>query len=96
MFLSPGAIEGVGVELGNIVPVEVEAAEGGDLVDAPGYVGQPAVQDTATQYNTRALVPPALIEYGVRSRKLTKRGEKFEEMCQVLERIWRQLGRNME
>ncbi len=45
---APGSVEGVRVELRDVVPVQVEAPEGGDLVDPAGDVRQPAVPHTGT------------------------------------------------
>ena len=40
-----GSVEGVGVQLGDVVPLQVQGSEGRDLVDASRNVGEPAVLD---------------------------------------------------
>ena len=40
-----GSVEGVGVQLGDVVPLQVEGAQAGDLVDASWDVGEAAVLD---------------------------------------------------
>ena len=40
-----GSVEGVGVQLSDVVPLQVQGSEGRDLVDASRNVGEPAVLD---------------------------------------------------
>ena len=40
-----GSVERVGVQLGDVVPLQVQGSEGRDLVDASRNVGEPAVLD---------------------------------------------------
>ena len=44
-----GPVEGVGVELRDVVPLQVQRLEVGDLVDAPGHVGQLAVLEAESE-----------------------------------------------
>ena len=44
-----GTVEGVGVELTDVVPLQIQRLQAGDLVDAPGHVGQLAVLEAESE-----------------------------------------------